>query len=237
MSMGDFALVAEGVTDQLILKQILLGFFQAYTEETGEDPIINFEQPPLDETSRHGEHPPAGWSLVFKYFKDGRFKQALQTNRYLIIQIDTDVCEEYGVARQEDGKCLSPDELVDRVIARFWSLIDEDFRKEHGERFLFAVAVDEIECWLLPLILPESQKQKQGKTTGCLETLNHERTRQNEPRLSDPQGKKYPDVYRRVVKPYGKNKELLRCQDRNPSLKRFIQELEQRRIRLSPPEK
>ena len=236
MSLGDFALVSEGVTDQLILRQLLLGFFQAYTTETGEDPIINFEQPTLDETSRHAVPRPAGFGLVFKYFESGRFKQALQTNRYLITQIDTDVCEQYGISRKDGDRTLSPNELIDRVIAKFQGLIGEDFYKEYGDRFLFAIAVDEIECWLLPLIFPENQKQKQGKTTGCLEAINHERTVQNEPRLSDPQGNKYPDVYKRVVRPYGKHKELLRCQDRNPSLQRFLHDLTQRRITLSPPE-
>jgi hypothetical protein len=40
--MGDFAIVGEGVTDQIILKNILVGYFQDHDPE----PLIVFEQPP-----------------------------------------------------------------------------------------------------------------------------------------------------------------------------------------------
>jgi hypothetical protein len=67
----DFAIVAEGYTDQVVLKHILLGFFG----DAGEEPLINFEQPLLDTTSQRAEYSPGGWDLVIKYFQQGKYKQ------------------------------------------------------------------------------------------------------------------------------------------------------------------
>src|SRR5437764_7354557 len=111
--MGDFAIVAEGKTDQAVLRNILIGFFAG----AGEEPLVNFEQPPLDATGQHGD-PPGGWPLVMQYFQQGKFRQALQFNRYLIVHLDTDRSEDYGVPRQRDGKDLSPEELIEGVKER-----------------------------------------------------------------------------------------------------------------------
>jgi len=65
--MGDFAVIAEGVTDQIVIKNVLLGLFE--DKDRDDEPMIVFEQPRLDETARKGGHPPAGWTLVLKYFE------------------------------------------------------------------------------------------------------------------------------------------------------------------------
>jgi len=45
---GDFAIIGEGITDQIVIKHILWGFFDTWDD----DPVITFEQPPNDATER-----------------------------------------------------------------------------------------------------------------------------------------------------------------------------------------
>jgi hypothetical protein len=226
--MMDFAIVAEGYTDQMVLKHILLGFFG----DAGEEPLINFEQPLLDTTSQQAGYSPGGWDLVIKYFQQGKYKQALQLNRYLIVHIDTDVSESYGVAKHQDGQELTPETLVAAVVERFRGLIDEDIYNRHGERFLFAIAVHSIECWLLPLVFDNDKK---AKITGCLEAIDHERRKDKLAPLSSGSGKN-PDSYAALSRPYRKHKELMRHADANPSLRIFLETLAQRNIQLPPAE-
>lgn len=224
--MGDFAVVAEGYTDQVVLQNILLGFFS----DAEDEPVINFEQPRLDATASSGAHPPAGWSLVIKYFEDGLYRQALQTNGYLVVHIDTDVSEEYGVAKFPPG---DETRLIDAVIARFRGLIGEEIWQIHGDRFIFAVAVHAIECWLLPAIF-ESDRSKRAKLVGCFEAADRELQRQGLPRLEGQTkgSRKNPEGYKAASKVFRKRKLLIRHAEDNLSFKAFVDELERRAIAL-----
>lgn len=224
--MGDFAVIAEGFTDQLVIKNVLLGFFADQDEE----PVVNFEQPRLDETARKGGHNPAGWTLVLKYFEQGLFKQALQLNTYLVVHIDTDVSHDYGVSKPPEGQEA---EIVPAVVTVFRRLIGDDIWSAHHERFIFAVAIHSIECWLLPPIF-EGQKAKQAKLTGCFEAVDQtlQGRRLGSLRRKDgPEGKD-PDGYQSASRVYRKRKDLLRFVDSNLSLGLFVREIEQRNIRL-----
>ena len=157
-----FGVIAEGPTDQIVIENILLGYFQDQEDEPAIHPI----QPPRPLTET-----PGGWGHVFKSLERKDYAGALQYNDYLVIHIDTDVQEQPGfdVPRRDGGKELSVSERVDRVIARLKQDIDPEFYKANAHRILFAIAVDTIECWLLPLLYDD---QKAAKTTGCLETAS-----------------------------------------------------------------
>lgn len=219
--MGDFAIVAEGFTDQVVLRHVLLGFF----EHLDEEPLINFEQPP-DVTTERGEHAPGGWSLVIQYFEQKKFLQALQLNRYLVVHIDTDVCEEYGVARNNKRGPLSASALVDAVVAKLQALIGDELLAAHGHRFLFAIGHDSIECWLLPLVFDGSQKAKRTKTTGCLEAINHTRRKNGDEPLSVGDSKN-PDVFRSISCAFTRRKLLDACAGKNPGFAAFHRQLSQ----------
>ena len=81
-----FGLICEGVTDFHVLKHVI----QAYFEEGQFRPI----QPNLDETHRRTATGTfGGWELVAKYLKSDHLEQTLADMDYVVIQIDTDVCE------------------------------------------------------------------------------------------------------------------------------------------------
>ena len=218
--MRKFGIIAEGVTDQIVIENILLGYF----DESGLDnDDIGYEQPLLDETDQKRAPEAAGWGMVFKYFELGKFKAAFQFYEHLIVQIDTDVSEQkgYDVPWREEGRELTPEELVARVVMRLTSLLSVEERAQYGERFIFAVAVHGIECWLLPLF---HDSKKAEKTTGCLKSVDHELTRKNQPTLVKGEHK-LPRSYAKASAPYAEPARLRKLYDKNPSLRIFVENL------------
>jgi len=84
-----FGLVTEGVTDQEVISNILCGFYN------NPDLFISELQPLRDETDKPPEDMYGGWGNLIEYCKSDQFKEAFQAIDYIIIQVDTDVCEEY----------------------------------------------------------------------------------------------------------------------------------------------
>ena len=52
--MATFGIIAEGITDQYVIENILRGFFA----DAAEEPVVNYVQPPLDATARGGQPEP-----------------------------------------------------------------------------------------------------------------------------------------------------------------------------------
>lgn len=216
--MISFGLITEGLTDQIVIEDILSGYFNT------DDIIVNPLQPERDKDDED-KSDYGGWMLVFKYCQSSDFREAFQFNEYVIIQIDTDVCEEinYDIPkRNENGEELTAEQLIEKVKEKFKVLIGEDFYNQYNEKIIFAITVHSIECWLLPLYYQDSKK---GKITNCLGTLNQ---------ALKSQGftidAKKPQYYRKVSRQYCKHKDLMKLYKENPSLKIFIEEIEKRKI-------
>ena len=162
--MPSFALVTEGITDQIVIENILFGFF--------DDPNIDINplQPLRDETDRNRAITPGNWHKVLEYCSSEEFRSAFQFNDYVIVQIDTDVAADYGVSgRNEEGIEFSDEEMYRRVREKLIAQIGPEFYDNYAIRILFAVSVQSIECWLLPLFFIDNKK---SKTVNCLNTLN-----------------------------------------------------------------
>ena len=177
-------IIAEGPTDQIVIENILQGYFQ------NEEIAVNYFYPPLAVSG--ATPPPAGWTLVFTCLRRGYVQLGLQVNQYLAIHIDADVQKEPGfdVPRQENGKKLTLHDRVDRIIERLRKEIDPEVLKTKGERILFAIAVDSIECWLLPLLFLTDHK-KASKEPGCLDLANKQLRKMNLKGLSSSKEAKF----------------------------------------------
>ena len=164
----------------MVLENILHGYFQREDEEP---PTINYVQPPRSNRTTCPA-PPAGWTLVFSSLKRGEPQKALQFNDYLVIHIDADVQEEVGFDVSRRGTNNKELPTSDRIadIIETESSIDTTFYQTNADRFLFAVAVDTIECWLLPLL--HDRQIKAQKTTGCLKAANKALLKDNRKGLS-----------------------------------------------------
>lgn len=219
--MHSFGLVSEGMTDEAIITNILAGYFNT------NDIDVNPLQPLRDATDRDRIEGDSGWYAVIEYVKSSKLEAAFRFFDYVIVQIDTDVCElkGYDVPRSEDGRALEPPELLERVRDKFREWIGATIYNKRKERIILAIAVDSTECWLLPLYFP-SDKAKRSKTVNCLGTLNEALQKSHGFTIS---AKEFT-YYNRASQGYKKRKALLQAAPHNPSLKAFIDELDSRKL-------
>jgi hypothetical protein len=223
---ADFALVAEGVTDHVVLKTILGG----YLKREAREPVFTMRQPDRDATAEQEWQQFGNWENVFRYLREGHHRGALQFNHYLVVQVDTDCSDHsrFGVPRHVGGEMVEVPILVERVVERIRREISEEDCQQYGQRLLFAVCVDSMECWLLPLWA--TQEKQQIRTIGCLKALNRELDRQGQP-VIDPSSKRV-SAYENASQGYRKRKELLESGRKNPSLGIFLDALDVRNITL-----
>lgn len=212
--MPTFGLIAEGVTDHVVLENILIGYFNDF------DLVVRQLQPLRDATDELKGF--GNWYNVFEYCKSSVFKDAFIQNDYFVIQIDTDCAHEkhYDVPPVHGE---STEQFIERVIAKFEGLFRDSFGDEfyesHKERILFAIAVDEIECWLLPLYYNDNNR---SSTKNCLFKLNREVAKKNKKLIIIPDNKDF-DVYDKLSKPYMKQKMLNTSYPQNPSFNYFME--------------
>ncbi len=219
--MPKFGLITEGITDQIVIENILVGYFD------NPDIIVNPLQPLRDETDKKRTANGGGWTLVFEHCSSGSFQDAFSFNDYIIIQIDTDICDDigYDISKTdvETERELTPNELIEQVCGKLKDLIGQDFYNAYSKRIIFAIAVHSAECWLLPLYYTDKNK---SETKGCLNRLNRELTKKEKFTISA----KDTNYYEFVSSKYCKKKTLMSKYKHNPSLKIFIEELEKREI-------
>jgi len=212
-----FGLITEGRTDYIVIQNILYGYF-----DTFDDIVIRALHPEelKDATKKHRVENYTGWYAIFDYCKKNEFKQAFQSNDYIIIQIDTDVSEEkhYDIPKKdENGIELSSEQLIEKVIDKFKDLIGKEFYEQHQNKIIFAISVHSIECWLLPLYYTDKKKSKR---VNCLNTLNQALLKKEKFTIDA----KNPEYYEIVSEKYCKHKVLMKYYKDNPSLKIFIVE-------------
>lgn len=145
-----FALIAEGITDQVIIKKIINTVF----DQDKFDVYVNELQPIRDATdsTRQGNY--GGWEAVLEYctFQD-KLDEALSVNDYIVIHIDTDVCGavnfDIPLTESETGQQRDHESILHDVKS---FLIDKlgSFFTENQEQIIFAVAIHNIEFWVLP---------------------------------------------------------------------------------------
>lgn len=216
--MDDFALVAEGKTDFAVISNILRGYFKGQERR----PIINEVQPDtrLPEAMQFGS-----WENIFKYFEDGKHREALQLNHYIVVGIDSDQCHHVKFGVKTQG--LEPEEVAYKVSLRIQQSIGKADYDKYGHRFIMAVAVDSRECWLLPLWQSGAAAKS---SSNCTTKLNQVITQKGF-RPITKSNKSY-EVYSELSRGYLKRADLLREGPKNPSLAVFLHELDHRQILL-----
>ncbi len=208
--------IAEGVTDHRILKDILIGYFD--DEDAFE---YRHLQPVLDATDESNESKHGSWTHVIKYCESHeKLKNNLLDLDFLLIQIDSDVCEKLNIDRRGSE---SPDEIVEMVKNRLIEAISTELYEAFESKIVFAIAVNEIECWLLPIY--ESHPKKREKIVGCIDTLNS--ALRVHPKISffiDKKKKTYR-YYEILSEPFIKRKNLAKYYPFNPSFAIFYDQL------------
>lgn len=212
--MNDFALITEGITDQVTIEAILAGF---YEHELDINPI----QPLRDSTdaSRQAVHVHGGWERVLDRCEQDDFVDIFSANNYLIIQIDTDQGEHprYNVPLTQGGNDRPPLEIIGEVEGLIKSKIGTARFERYGNRIIFAIAVHSTDCWFLPIY--SSTKAHKIKTKNCANTLNHILTAKGEKYIKDFH------FYSNLAKRFEDKASLESTAVTNLSLDRFINNL------------
>lgn len=212
--MATFGLVAEGVTDHVVLENILIGYFN------DPDLIVRPLQPLRDATDTSSESF-GGWYNVFEYCQSSVFKEAFVQNDYLVVQIDTD-CSHHKHFDVPPVNGETIEQFIERIVEKFDGLMlnsfGEAFFKMYQKRILFAISVDEIECWLLPLYCSDKAR---ASVNNCLHKLNQVLIKNKKEAISS--SRKEPRVYEKLSRDFCKHKILQRHYSQNPSLKYFVE--------------
>lgn len=210
--MAKFGLACEGITDQIVIENILCGFYKDL-----EDDDVQPFQPAYDVTTqkqKEGEF--GGWEMLLEYLSEKRFRDDVLNSEYTIIQIDSDICDHPNFGIKKDTSCITT--FIENIKTKLISSIDknESFYETNKEKIIFAISVHELECWLLPIY----KDLKIGKITGCFDTLQRE--------CKEIKVEKNYSVYDKLSRIFLKNKELLKISSRNSSFDIFIKSLPQK---------
>lgn len=211
------ATVAEGSTDHPVLENLLLGLCKQQQLESGD---ITPVQPLLDETGKQQADALGGWQQVFRWLEDKRYHEAFQFNDHVVVHIDTGTCEEPGfdVCKTVNGVALTPEQLVQAIRVRLNAIIGTQDLQTYAGRFHFAIAVHDIECWLLPLW---GRPNERGSVHTCKQRVDNGLTR------AKKRGLHKDDVlsYARASSAFRKRKQVLGAAAAQKSLALFCDSL------------
>lgn len=205
-------IVCEGVSDFFILKHIV----ERYLKE--KDVYTIPLKPKV--TSKNKQEGYGTWRGVFDYIKgdDNLIVEAVREGcEYVIVQIDTDVSAQYGVLNNPEDV----DALWDAVKAKLAESVHPDFPKE---RLIYAICIQEIECWLIPFV--STIENECQNTDRCLNIVNrHIRTKGS----IDKQNKnsfQAQRLYQFILGQKKKPLEIKDCSQYNLGFKKMIEQLE-----------
>jgi len=203
-----FGIISEGVTDQVVLENIIYGW-------TGNKNLSITRLQPKENIS-------GNWDKVFKYCKSNDFKGAFSFCDFIIIQIDTDFMHrgEVSIEFKLNIQNLNVTEIINIFKTKFIELIGNEFYKEYEQQIIFAISVNEIECWFLPIYF-FNFRAKAAKTESCIETLNTV--------IKEKEGfyidSKKIEYYEKISKHFKKRKDIENYSSKNQSFEIFIKEL------------
>jgi len=211
--MAKFGIAGEGITDQVVIENILCGFYKDYDDLDDE---IRYTQPSTDDTDSKEQPPKGGWTRLFTYLGSELFLDDILNDNYMVIQVDTDVSEEIGF---EVSRNCSTVELIEKVKERLILEMNKNNSAyiNHKEKIIFAISVHSLECWILPLYVT-----KKGEMIHqCFEKLVKE-----VPKVSKKlKVNKNRNDYEKLSHDFLKHKKLMKIISQNSSLQIFINRL------------
>lgn len=188
--MAKFAIICEGVSENRCLRAIVERLRKSESYFSNIEPEIKQVHHQLTQQGA------GGWTEVLKHCTTEIFKEALLTNDYLIVQIDTDRCDNVGFDVKKNGENGVPREdaeVYQDIIKRLLTNIDENLYQSNKNRIIFAICFEEIECWFLPLFYSD---KRACSTTGCVTKLNQELRKKGDYNIPDTE--KNNDIAKRT---------------------------------------
>lgn len=231
--------IAEGKTDQLVLKTLVPEYLKIHSEHDLELELID-EQPTVDRTSTTSSTE-GGWLMVYKwcllnpplerearYFGNGLFANEMDAVSCdaLLINMDSDICEEIGdktavtPVPSQGATSIERGAFIKSVI-RSWLWQDQEQR---DDKHIIVPAVEAIEAWLVAGLSdedidPESNHDIQRR----LAELDHIVVKKVNPPSTLKSPKKTEDNYKKILGVASPN--VQRIADRCPHFKIMIDDV------------
>lgn len=214
--------VCEGISDYKIIRHIVSRYLRDYDVYT---------IPLKPKMTLQGKQDGFGtWQGVLGYIsgKDQLIVEAVKEGcDFIIIQIDTDVCEEYGVAKNLTNIPLFHQAVIQKLNDTLHSGINRNV-------IVYAICINEIECWLIPFV---STVQKEcSNSNQCINIVNRyikttgtiDRDNKNSPQAQI--------LYDKILGQKKKAKDILAASNFNYGFSYFISQLEKIKVHLNSEE-
>lgn len=220
-----FGIIAEGITDVWTIQQIIEA---VYNDRNDSEEATTTELQPMSSED------PGSYTLVFKFLQSEKLSQFLEDpTAHVIIQIDTDTLglwSEYfkgqqhlldmliTIPRPDGGSQKDTSEIVNQIIKFMIEVIGKEYYESKKDRIVFAIAVNEIECWILTLHAKKNSDK--DKIANCLKSLTH-----NYGFSIDPNKKAHKNGFhfKQAIKDFKQWKKLEEIYKSNKSLEIFIE--------------
>lgn len=205
--MASIGLICEGVSEINVMTRIVSKYL-------GDEVFVNPIEPETKmENGVLVQNGYGGWHQVLSHCNDETVERILEYNDYLVIQIDTDASIQagYDVKPQDnDGKQKAVEEFYQDVKERLLKNISPEAQEKYEGRIIFAICMNEIECWLLPIYYCDNNR---CKTNNCIYTLNQALVKKNVGGIPDTD-KNSPNarrVYNKILKNLKNKKAIQDC--------------------------
>jgi hypothetical protein len=217
----NIALITEGVSEHRIIRHII----ERYLTEI-DNVAVNQIEPEINLQGKQATY--GGWQNVLNVCNADKFREMLSFNDCIVVQIDTDVCEEvhFGVCKTaENNKTKTDDVLHMEVVNRILSSIPAEQQSEFKDKLIYAICINETECWLLPLYYSNNDR---CKTTGCVNKLNRKLTQKGQGFIpdKDKNSTNAQRTYQTILKQLKRKQDVKDCSQYNYGYGYFIQQLD-----------
>ncbi len=250
--MQRIGIISEGVADQAVLANIIKAFQKQYETDFYIDYIRPEDEEDETQKASRAANPDTfgSWTLVKSDCEvgikiDGFFKplpiSAIDTSApavenaseyaLLIIGIDADRCQDYGVENPPALAELSDKSIVSsfrgRIIAQIqaWLGACRADRNNPREAIIYAINIQAVEAWLLTIhdksIAETSTRNNSASDLHRIISKRLNAREQNQLRMAGEKAK-----MNKLSEEFKKMKSLLDCATRNQSLKDFCEDLE-----------
>jgi hypothetical protein len=165
-----FALITEGPSENRIIKHIIYNYFK------NPELIFNQIQPKMAQGRQAST---GGWNEVLKYCESEALEDIFLENDYVVIQIDTDQSQikPFDISHTHaNNKLKTNEELYNDIVAKLISLVKPNVLAKNGNNIIFAICINTIECWLLPIYYTNNHK---SAINTCLPKLNQALIKKN----------------------------------------------------------
>ncbi len=214
--------VCEGISDYKIIRHIVSRYLRDYDVYT---------IPLKPKMTLQGKQDGFGtWQGVLGYIsgKDQLIVEAVKEGcDFIIIQIDTDVCEEYGVAKDLTNIPLFHQAVIQKLNDTLHSGINRNV-------IVYAICINEIECWLIPFV--STVQTECSNSNQCINIVNRyikttgtiDRDNKNSPQAQI--------LYDKILGQKKKAKDILAASNFNYGFSYFISQLEKIKVHLNSEE-